>query len=310
MEKRIHIVAPPGGQRLDVFLHAQYPEFSRAVIQKHITQGRISVNGRTVTAHYRLREGDTIAGTLEPPAEIELTPDAAIDWQTLEATPDYLVINKPAGLVVHPSEGTKRGTLVNGLLAKYPSIAQVGDDLVRPGIVHRLDKEVAGLMIVALTQPAFEYFKKQFQTHAVSKKYSALVYGADLPATGEITFPLQRSKDGKMVSVPESGRPSDEAKWAKTEYEVLERFPNHTFVRVTTFTGRTHQIRAHFHGIGHPLVGDTLYQIKRFINTRHWDWLFLCADYLLFTDPAGRKKEYSLPLPKPFSDALSELRDG
>lgn len=239
-----------------------------------------------------------------------MTPDETISWTTVEATPDYLVIVKPAGLVVHPSEAIKSGTLVNGLLAKYPAIAQVGDDLLRPGIVHRLDREVVGLMIVALTQPAFDYFKKQFQGHAISKKYTALVYGTDLPAAGEITFPLQRSKDGKMVSVPEQGRPSDAAKWAKTEYEVLERFPNHTLVRAVTVTGRTHQIRAHFHGIGHPLVGDSLYQIKRFINTRHWNWLFLCADYLSFIDPEGQKKEYTLPLPKPFSDALSELRDG
>ncbi|MDD5566590.1 MAG: RluA family pseudouridine synthase [Patescibacteria group bacterium] len=298
------------GERLDIYLRLQLPGYSRSWIQKQIIAGQVSVNGKDASPHQQLRSGDVVAGEIISPPEIDLTPDPAISWETVFESPDYLVINKPAGLVVHPSEATKSKTLVNGLISRYPQIIKVGDDPLRPGIVHRLDKEVSGLMIVALTQETFEHFKKLFQAHAVKKSYTALVYGAGLPDSGTINFLLQRSKDGKIVSVSETAPGTKPAKWAETEYEVIERFSKYTLVKVTTLTGRTHQIRAHFHGLGHPLVGDNLYQIKRFIRLKHWTSLFLCADHLALVDPAGQEKKFFIDLPPQLKEIITELRQG
>jgi 23S rRNA pseudouridine1911/1915/1917 synthase len=215
------------------------------------------------------------------------------------------VINKPPGLVVHPAESVLAHTLVNGLLHRWPQIAKVGEDMTRPGIVHRLDKEASGLMMVALTQPAFEYYKSQFQSHSIKKHYLAVVYDPALPETGEINFNIVRAKDGHMSSRPAG---QDEGRPALTEYDVLERFNHTALVGVQTLTGRTHQIRVHFHGLGHPLVGDPLYRIGRFSRLAGTDHLMLIADRLSFTDRQGNSQKYQADPQKWWLDEVQKLR--
>ncbi len=175
-------------------------------------------------------------------------------------TPDYLVIEKPTGLLVHPTVHHEGPTLVDELVRLYPKIKKVGDDPTRPGIVHRLDREVSGLMVVAKTQPMFEYLKEQFAGRTIHKEYLALVHGKLSKDEGEIDFVIARSRHGGRMAARPS---SQEGRTAKTMYDVVERFPNATLVRVMPETGRTHQIRAHFHALGHPLVGDRLYRTKK-----------------------------------------------
>jgi len=231
---------------------------------------------------------------------------------------DYLVINKPAGLAVHGGGNLKEPTLADWLIARYPAIKTVGDDASRPGLVHRLDKEVSGLMVIAKTQTAYENLKNQFKDRAVNKEYRALCYGQVANDTGVIDFPLKRAADGhRMAALPKGAedllrRPSPRnrdrgnisgffrAKEAHTEFKVLKRFINYTLLRVKIKTGRTHQIRVHFFAAGHPLVGDPLYATvktkaknKKLALGRIW----LVADHLSFKDLKGQKQAFSLDLP-------------
>jgi 23S rRNA pseudouridine1911/1915/1917 synthase len=292
-----HITIPPesAGQRLDKYLHSQHPEYSRAWIQKLINDQRVRVNGTVAKPHLALRVDDAVEFELVDRPEISLAPEPEIVFQVLAETAEYAVIVKPAGLVVHPAEGAPAHTLVNGLLHRWSRIGSVGEDPLRPGIVHRLDKEASGLMLVTLNQAAFEYYKAQFQQHKVRKHYLALVYDSSLPDAGEITFGIARTKDGRMSSRP-SGQ--GEARPARTEFEVLERFHHAALVGVRTLTGRTHQIRVHFHGLGHPLVGDPLYRIGRFSRLPNTDQLMLFADRLAFVDQAGQSQSYQIDPPE------------
>ncbi len=296
-----------GGQRLDKYLHQLYKDISRSWIQKLIRDGKVLVNSKPAKAHLELQTGDVIEGDIVPPAEIDLSPDPKIKWETVFESKDYIVINKPAGLVVHPSEGVKTGTLVNGLLHAYPDIARVGEDILRPGIVHRLDKDVSGLMIVTLSQKAFEYFKQLFKEHKVNKKYTALVFGVGMAQSGKISFPLARSKKGKIVSVSSTDQSHKKQQWAETEFEIVKEFTNYTLLKISTITGRTHQIRAHLHGIGHPIVGDQIYKISRYQKFNSVDQIFLCADQLSFIDLGSKKQEFSIVLPKPLKSFLDQL---
>ncbi|MBU0708072.1 RluA family pseudouridine synthase [Patescibacteria group bacterium] len=295
--------AQVSGVRLDKYLHKELPDSSRSWLQKLIKKKKVTVNGQAVKPHHSLRLDDLIEIEVVQQPIIDLSPDASIEWETIFESPDYLIINKPSGLVVHPSEGTKTGTLVNGLLHRYPDIGKVGEDLMRPGIVHRIDKEASGLMIIAKTQDAFDYYKQLFKSHKINKRYQALVSGTGLSDTGTINFPLERSKTGKIVSVSATAPSMRKRKWAETNYEVIKCFTNYTLVQVTTITGRTHQIRAHFHGLGHPLFGDSQYS-KDYNN----EPLFLCAYYLSFIDQKGEKQEYSIELPGYLQQVLKDMK--
>ena len=305
MEK-ITVTPEIAGQRLDKYLHDQHGEYSRAWIQKLINDQRVLVNGKIAKPHLALRTNDTVECDLVDRPTISLDPEPDIKFQVITETSDYAVIVKPAGLVVHPAEGVTEHTLVNGLLHRWPGIAKVGDDPVRPGIVHRLDKEVSGLMLITLNQAAFEYYKSQFQARNISKHYLALVYDPVLPDEGAITFSIVRTKDGRMSSRPNS---SGEGRPARTEYDVLERFNHTALVGVKTLTGRTHQIRVHFHGMGHPLVGDPLYRIGRFSRLATTDQLMLLADRLAFTDREGNAQAYKIDPPAWWQETLRNLRD-
>lgn len=242
---------------------------------------------------------------------------------------DYLIINKPAGLTVHGGPGIDGPVLTDWLRKEYPQIESVGEDPLRPGIVHRLDKEASGLMIIPKTQPAFNYFKKQFQNRKIIKKYQALVHGKITKDEDVINFLIKRSKDGyKMAALPSSSqnitdkqkinnrdrgtlKAQDNSKEAITEFSVLQRFINYTLLDVKIKTGRTHQIRVHFYAYGHPLLGDPLYYTKKYkvkndkVNLGR---IFLVAYELGFKDLNGEKQIFKISLPLELENFLSKTR--
>lgn len=307
------------GARLDVFLTREMPGTTRSQIAKRIKAGDVMVNGKPATVHRFLKTGDVVQMASAPPQIIredtlqestqEKTRASPQKVEILAETPDWIVINKPSGLLVHPDGKTRHGTLVDFLMAHDPNIARVGEDLSRPGIVHRLDKEVSGLMIVAKTQDAFDDLKRQFAEHTVDKRYLALVSGRLEKDEGDITFKIARSKTKqRMAARPEQ---EEEGKAAWTHYQVLRRARDATLLELTILTGRTHQIRAHLLALNHPILGDMLYgrtpKHRRGKSTRDLATgtrLLLQATHLGFRDPTtGEKREFQLP-PLPEFDTL------
>lgn len=245
--------------------------------------------------------------------------------EIIAETPEYLVINKPAGLAVHAGGNLKEPTLADWLLANYKKIKNVGDDPIRPGLVHRLDKEVSGLMVIAKTQKSFDNLKNQFKEREVNKEYIALVHGRVAKDFGEINFPITRSQEGyKMAALPSGSeallrrrhpKERDQGNiesWLKsraalTEFEVLKRFVNYTLLRVSIKTGRTHQIRVHFFALGYPLVGDNLYCTKKteMKNKKlNLGRVFLVADHLSFRDLKGETQDFKIDLPEELKAAM------
>lgn len=238
---------------------------------------------------------------------------------------DYLVINKPAGLAVHGGGNITEETLADMLMKKYPKIKTVGDDSMRPGIVHRLDKDVSGLMVIAKNQVSFDNLKNQFKKREINKEYIGLVYGKVLNDDGEISFPIKRAKTGhKMAAMPiqsvdllsrktptsrDQGNISGsfKAREALTTFKVIKRFVNYTLLSIKIKTGRTHQIRVHFFAYGHPLVGDSLYNTKktRVKNEKlKFGRVFLMACHLSFNDLKDEKQDFKIDLSKDLENFL------
>lgn len=217
---------------------------------------------------------------------------------------DIIVIDKPAGLTVHPINPEQDDTLVNGLIASYPEIKKVGDDALRPGIVHRLDKDTSGLMVVVKNNSAFEYLKKQFAEQKVVKKYLALVIGKVKDKKGIITKAISLSKKDHKKR---SALLDDKAKKAWTEYQVLKSFKDYTLLEVKPKTGRTHQIRVHLASIGHPLAGDKQYKFKRQPWPENLNRQFLHAAYLKFQLPDGKMMEFKSELPKDLEEVIGTV---
>ncbi len=217
---------------------------------------------------------------------------------------DQLIIDKSAGLLVHPLKAGQKNTLIDWLLDYYPEIKNVGDDPLRPGIVHRLDKDTSGLMIIAKNNSAFNYLKKQFQGRKITKKYLALVHGQVKDGKGTITKSISFSKkDYKKRSV----LLDEKAKPAWTEYKVIKRFSDYTLLEVQIRTGRTHQIRVHLASIGHPIAGDQQYKFKRQPQPDSLKRQFLHAAYLKFKSPDGKIMELKSDLPEELKNILQEL---
>jgi 23S rRNA pseudouridine1911/1915/1917 synthase len=284
--------------RLDKYLAQINPGLSRSYIQKLIEQQYVLINGSPAKASHKLATGDSIKLTLPPP-----------EPTTLEAEPfpldivyednDMIVLNKPPGLTVHPSPGNITNTLVNALLAYSPDFAGFGDSL-RPGIVHRLDKDTSGLMLIAKNSTVQLNLINQFKNHLVKKGYLALVRGKLSPATGIIEAPIGRNpSDRKRMAVVTRGRE------AKTSYKVREHIRNFTFLDITIETGRTHQIRVHLSAIGYPVVGDATYGVKSPYLKRQ----FLHAYRIGFYLPAsGNYIEFTNDLPPDLVQALELIR--
>ncbi len=291
--------------RLDKFLAAKLPNATRSFVAKQIKCNAVTVNGNPTNAHYQPKPGDMIEISKVEQDRPSIKPNASVKFSVIDDTADFIVIEKPAGLVVHPAQGIHEPTLVDGLAAKYPELAEVGEDKLRPGIVHRLDRDVSGLMVVARTQKMFESLKQQFQNRSVEKQYTALVHGVIDEEYGVIDTPIGRSqtKSGKMAAHTQELEGDRDA---KTEYTVLKRLKNYTLLAVRLHTGRSHQIRVHLHSIGHPVVGDALYTNKR-VKRKNLGRIFLHASRLAFDDVSGERRTYESGLPKELQDFVSSL---
>jgi 23S rRNA pseudouridine1911/1915/1917 synthase len=305
-EQRIEIVVSQAGDRLDRFLGERVPGLSRSAAQRLVEQGMVTVNQAVSKASYKLRVGDAVAIRLvreetAQPAPEPIRLDIVYEDQAL------LVVDKPAGMVVHPAPGHTGGTLVNALLAHCPELA--GGEEGRPGIVHRLDRETSGLIVVAKDEGARRALQRQFQERQVLKTYLALVHGHLQPAWGRIEAPLGRDPAHRQrIAVLEGGRP------AVTEYRVMEHLEQPglsagllTLLQALPLTGRTHQIRVHLASIGHPVVGDTIYGRRRgsLSLARH----FLHAWRLGFDHPiTGQRLAFEAPLPPDLEAVLVLLR--
>lgn len=319
------------GSRLDVFLSEELG-ITRSQAQKLLKHGLILVNEKEPKkAGDRVKLGDKITiqeiSTNIVSAQINLQKKdtkkklemTKWDIKIVAETPDYVVIEKPAGLLVHPTQAREKNTLVAWLTKKYPKIKTVGDEpAVRPGIVHRLDKEASGLLVVAKTQPMFDHLKEQFKNRTIEKEYFALVHGRVTKDWDEINFPIARGENiDRMAARPvlkRIGKQSlvalDEGeKEAKTEFLVEKRFANCTLLRVIIHTGRMHQIRVHLLAYNNPLVGDPLYFQKK--RKRNLDEklgrMFLHSIKLGFTNLNGEKQIYHSPLPAILANFLTQL---
>ncbi|MFH1112074.1 MAG: RluA family pseudouridine synthase [Patescibacteria group bacterium] len=302
------IIVPPltENTRLDKFLVKTLKNFSRSFIQQTIKRGKALVNKKKVSVHHFLKTDDIITLDFTEPKIISVKPAKKVPFEVVKEVVDFLIINKPSGLVVHPAPGVTEPTLVDGLIAKYPRIKKIGDDILRPGIVHRLDRDVSGLMVIAKTPAMFSSLKQQFKNRLVHKEYTGLVIEPVQLPSGIIDFPLARSKTkhGKMAARPKGEEGDD----AITKFEVLQRFAHATLLKIQIETGRTHQIRAHLAAFGHPLIGDKIYRPTKNQTSKKLNRLFLHASYLEFTDLAGNQQQFSSPLPKALSDYLTTLR--
>lgn len=287
------------GERLDRLIASRVTGVSRSYAQRLMEEGRVRVNGQSVRPAYRVKPADQVELCLPPPeSPDELTPEY-LPIPVLYEDDDVLVFDKPPGIVTHPSPGHKRGTLVNAVRAIRPGLPLLPS--IRPGIVHRLDKDTSGLIVVAKNEPARLFLREQWQTHQVVKRYLALVHGVVPDDEATIDAPINRDpRDPKRMAVVAGGRP------AITHFRVAERFLSATLLDVMIETGRTHQIRVHMAFIGHPVVGDEMYGRRTFIVPVPRQ--FLHAYYLRFTLPSGRPIELQTPLPYDLLDVLNRLR--
>ena len=289
-------------QRVDIFLSQKYPQFSRSYIQKLAKDFRVKVNGQSVKTSYRLKIGDTVEIDLVTlfPHEDSISPEN-IPFKTLFEDEHILVIEKPSGLVVHPGAGTTRNTLVNALLFHCPSLSGVGEK-TRPGIVHRLDKETSGVMVVAKTKLAYEELQRQFKDREVKKIYLGLVWGRMPEKTGQITWAIGRhDKQRQRISIK-----TKKPKAAETFFTVRQEWNEVSLLEIRPLTGRTHQIRVHFSASGHPVVGDKKYGRKK--TKLQTSRLFLHALQLAFKHPGSKERvEFTSPLPQELSEFLENL---
>jgi len=288
-----------GGERLDIFVAENMEQLSRSAVQSLIKSGQVLVNGQRMKASYHLREGEEVEVEV-PPAHVVAIEAQDIPLNIIYQDQDLVVVEKPKGLVVHPAQGNWDHTLVNALLFHVKDLSGINGEL-RPGIVHRLDKDTSGVMVVAKNDNAHRSLAEQIRVHSIRREYTALVHGIIKENLGTIDAPIGRSKlDRKKMAVTGEGRP------AVSNYEVLQRFANYCLVKVSLMTGRTHQIRVHFAYIKHSVVGDPLYGSAK----KHFDLdsQALHAHLLGFNHPrSGEYMEFSSPLPAYFERILAEL---
>ena len=294
--EQLEVQPESAGTRLDMFLAAQRPEHSRARWQQLIRAGHVRVSSQARKASHELRAGDIIEFEVPEPEPAGLVAQA-LPLTILFEDADIIVINKQPDLVVHPAAGHAAGTLVNALLHHCHDLAGIGGEL-RPGIVHRLDKDTSGALVVAKSEQAMSGLVHQFKNGLVQKEYLAIVWGRVEPRTGHIETLIGRNPHNrkKMSAQPESGR------HALTDYEVLEQFTDAAVLRVRIHTGRTHQIRVHLAHIGHPVVGDTVYgRARRNELPAPAERQMLHAHQLAFEHPCtGQPLSFTAPVPEDF----------
>lgn len=294
----MEVIVKEAGARLDKAL-ADLTELSRAQANEGIKSGVVLVNGKAVKAKYSVKEGDVIAYQV-PEEEILEYVAEDIPLDIVYEDEDVAVVNKPQGMVVHPSAGHTRGTLVNALMYHIKDLSSI-NGVVRPGIVHRIDKDTSGLLMIAKNDVAHTALAQELKDQKSLRKYLAIVHGNLPNDRGVIEAPIGRSeKDRKKQAVTAKGKP------AVTRFQVLERFGDYTLVELTLETGRTHQIRVHMAYIGHPVAGDEAYGPRK---TLKGHGQFLHAQTLGFTHPrTGELVQFSAPVPEIFQETLEQLR--
>ncbi|WP_039957449.1 RluA family pseudouridine synthase [Selenomonas infelix] len=298
---RTVFTADRAGERLDLFLVRRLPDLSRSYAQRLIADGQVTVDDTARKANYKLRGGEEIVCTMPPAEEIEICAED-IPLDILYEDADIIVVNKARGMVVHPAAGIYTGTLVNALLWHCHDLSGINGAL-RPGIVHRLDKDTSGVMVAAKNDMAHHYLARQIRDKDARREYRAIVHGNIVPRAGVITGDIGRHPTDrkKMAIVRENGKP------ATTHFEVLERFGDYTYVSCRLETGRTHQIRVHMMSIGHPLVGDPKYTMKK--NPFAIVGQALHSLSLSLTHPrTGKEMAFTAPLPQDMEEILHTLR--
>lgn len=285
------------GDRLDKYLAGACPDLTRTHIQKLIQSGDVNVNGTAARPAFKLKQGDVIEIRIPPVGPAVLLPEH-IPFEVVYESKDLVVINKPAGLTVYPAPGHSSHTLVNALLQRFPDLTIFGASL-RPGIVHRLDKDTSGLMVIARNEPARLELINQFKSRSVTKGYLVLVKGKLTPGTGAIEAPIGRDPSHRQrMAVVSTGRP------ARTDYRVAKYIGNCSLIEARIHTGRTHQIRVHFAAIGFPVLGDPIYGYKTDLLRRQ----FLHSFYLQFMSPGGSEMlTFRSELPEDLNNVLRLL---
>lgn len=300
--------------RLDVFLQGFFG-VSRSQMQKRIRSGQVLVNKKLPKkTGDMVKAGDEI-DVYDNSSDIKKTVVPTIEL--ISENKDFIVINKPANVLTHPTEADETGTLVDWLLKNYPEVKNVGESDRRPGIVHRLDKDASGLLVVARNQTMFEHLKKQFQDRLVNKEYLVLVHGIVINDHGIIDFAIDRGEGGRMAARPHIDQTKvanvgklQEGKEALTEFWVDKHFSRFTSLKVKIYTGRTHQIRVHLLAYGHPVVGDPLYFNSKLNRKRDKELgrIFLNASKLSFLDLSGEEVNFQIELPKDLRDFLVKIK--
>ena len=292
------------GLRLDKWLTEQLPDMTRSAVQNLIEQGAVTCKGAALSKRAKLNVGDEVLVSLPEVKQLDVQPEA-IPLEIVYEDQDLLVINKPKGMVVHPAPGNYSGTLVNALLHHCGDSLSGINGVARPGIVHRIDKDTSGLLIVAKNDFAHTKLAEQIQAHSFRREYRAVVHGNLKGDIGTVNQPLGRhpADRKKMAVLPNS--PS--AREAVTHFEVLERFGGFTYLRLRLETGRTHQIRVHMAFLGHPVAGDPVYGPKKVIKSLNGQCLH--AGLIGFSHPrTGEYLEFTSPVPDVFQSFLDELR--
>lgn len=288
------------GARVDKYLSEIIDGKSRSYLQGLITKGNILVNDKEIKSNYKLKTLDEIKVNMPEPLELKVEAED-IPLDIIYEDSDCIVVNKPQGMVVHPAPGNYTGTLVNALLYHCKDLSTI-NGVIRPGIVHRIDKDTTGILVVAKNDTSHNFLSKQLKNHSMKREYIALVEGRITADKGTVDKPLARSKKDRLkIAIVEGGRR------AVTHYEVLERFKSTTLIKCVLETGRTHQIRVHMASLGHPLVGDPVYGFKK--QKYKLQGQMLHAKTLGFIHPTTKSyMEFTSKLPDYYEDLLNKLR--
>jgi 23S rRNA pseudouridine1911/1915/1917 synthase len=306
--RQVELILSTSGERLDKALTDALPELSRTRVQQLVKEGQVLVNGRAAKSSQKVEGGEQVVVNLPDPVDTELIPwDFPLDIRYEDD--DLLVINKPAGVVVHPSAGHEQETLVNAVLAYCPVLPVIGSER-RPGVVHRLDKDTSGLIIMAKNERALRMMQAQFKKRTISKVYLALVEGQVQPPAALIDAPLGRDPRSrkKMSVIPPGSSRSLQARPSQTDYQTLVSYDDFTLLECRPHTGRTHQIRVHLAYVGFPIVGDTIYgRRKRKLGLKRH---FLHAAQLTFNRPSDMEEiTVSAELPPDLQNSLDQLNE-
>ena len=289
-------------KRVDVFLNEEMEDVSRSALQKNIEKGNITVNGEKISKNYKLHLGDIVEAELPPPENIDIVPED-IPLDIMYEDDDLIVINKSQNMVVHPAPGHYTGTLVNALMFHCGDNLSGINGVLRPGIVHRIDKDTSGLLVIAKSDLAHKGLSEQLAEHSMKRVYNAIVYNSFSEESGTVDRNIDRSKNDrkKMAVVMQGGRN------AVTHYKVIEKLGKYTWVELQLETGRTHQIRVHMSYIGHPLLGDPVYGPKK--CPFNLNGQVLHAKVLGFIHPrTGEYMEFNSELPDYFSSLIERLK--